>query len=105
MTVRIPEPLPGLTYGEAVRGTATIAESAKIVLPYTTLSATKDGPAVWRVDAVSGTVSLSPIVIDRFETGQIVIDTGIEEGDRIVARGAQLLYPGRPVRAVAPQSM
>ncbi len=100
VTVRIPAPPPDLTFGEAVRGTTTIAESAKIVLPYTALSATTDGPAVWTVDATSGAVSLTPVVVERYETGQIVLRDGIEDGDRIVTRGAQLLYPGRVVRAV-----
>jgi RND family efflux transporter MFP subunit len=100
VTVRIPEPPRNLSYGEAVRGTATIAEPARIVLPYTVLSATNDGPAVWLVDAASGAVSLKPVEVERYETSQIVLNSGLDDGDRIVARGAQLLYPGRVVRAV-----
>jgi membrane fusion protein, multidrug efflux system len=100
VTVRIPEPPPGMSFGEAVRGTATIAEPAKIVLPYTALSATTDGPAVWLVDAASGAVSLRQVAVERYETGRIVLASGLEDGDRVVARGAQLLYPGRVVRAV-----
>lgn len=89
-----------LTYGEAVRGTVTITEPDRIVLPYTVLSSTAAGPAVWRVAPESGHVTLSPIEIDRYETGQIVLAGGVAPGDRIVARGAQLLYPGRQVQAI-----
>lgn len=100
VTVRIPEPPSDLTFGEAVRGTTTIAEPAKIVLPYTALSATREGPAVWTVDPASGAVSLTPVAVERYETGRIVLSGGIEDGDRVVTRGAQLLYPGRVVRTV-----
>lgn len=100
VTVRVADPPPGLTYGEAVRGTATIVEPEEIVLPYTVLSATGDKPAVWQVDPAKDAVSLKPIEVKRYETGRIVVSGGVENGDRIVARGAQLLYPGRVVRAV-----
>ena len=100
VTVRISDPLPGLTYGEAVRGTATVSEPARIVVPYSALSAVGNDPAVWLVDPATNAVSLKRIEIERYETGWIVIADGIESGDRIVARGAQLLYPGRVVRAV-----
>ncbi len=100
VTVQVTDPPQGLTYGEAVRGTATIKEPGKIVLPYTTLSAIGDGPAVWQVDPETHTVALKPIKVERYQTGQIVVADGIESGDQIVARGAQLLYPGRVVRAV-----
>ena len=100
VTVRVTDPPPGLTYGEAVRGTATIVEPEEIVLPYTVLSATGDKPAVWQVDPATNAVSLKPIGVRRYETGRIVVSGGVENGDRIVARGAQLLYPGRVVRAV-----
>ena len=43
-------------------------------------------------------VSLHPVTIDRYETGRILIRNGVEDGDWIVGKGAQLLYPGRLVR-------
>lgn len=70
-----------------------------MILPYTAISATAEGPAVWQVDPATMAVSSLPIRIERYETGRIVVASGIADGTLIVARGAQLLYPGRVVRA------
>ncbi|MCB1429422.1 MAG: efflux RND transporter periplasmic adaptor subunit [Nitratireductor sp.] len=100
ITVSISDPPAGLAYGEAVRGTATMIEPDKIVLPYTALSVTADGPAVWLQDPQSGRVSLRQIGVESYETGRIVVSDGVAAGDLVVARGSQFLYPGRKVRAV-----
>ncbi len=97
--VHVSDPPEGLTFGEAVRGTAAQSEPARVSLPYTAISATAAGPAVWQVDPATMAVSTLPIAIDRYETGRIVVAAGIADGALIVARGAQLLYPGRIVRA------
>lgn len=96
--VRVSDPPPGLALGEPVRGTATLAEPARVILPYTAISATAAGPAVWQVDP--GTMAVTPVAIavERYETGRIVVASGIADGALIVAKGAQLLYPGRIVR-------
>ncbi|MCY1126497.1 efflux RND transporter periplasmic adaptor subunit [Frigidibacter sp. RF13] len=99
VNIDIPDPPPGLIYGEAVRGTSTTEEPGTLVVPYTALAATGAGPAVWRVDPATGAVSLAPIEVGRYETGWIVVAGGLQPGDRIVGRGAQLLFPGRLVRA------
>ena len=44
-------------------------------------------------------VSLRAITVERYETGRIILSDGLEENEQVVARGAQLLYPGRVVRA------
>ncbi|MGC9369951.1 MAG: efflux RND transporter periplasmic adaptor subunit [Paracoccaceae bacterium] len=98
VTVEIPEGAPGLTYGDAVRGTITRAETPHVMLPHTAMTARADGPAVWVVDPDSMTVSLRPIRVARFETGRIVVQDGLPEGTLVVTRGAHLLYPGRVVR-------
>lgn len=98
--VAIDTPPEGLTFGEAVRGTVVRTGPARVILPYSAISATVDGPSVWRVDPGTMAVSAQPIVIDRYETGRIVVASGIEDGMLIVAKGAQLLFPGRIVRAV-----
>ncbi|MCB1384628.1 MAG: efflux RND transporter periplasmic adaptor subunit [Nitratireductor sp.] len=100
ITVRIDNPPPGLTYGEAVRGTATVTEPGQIVLPYTVLSASGDAPAVWTVDPETRAVTLTPIEVERYLTGRIVVASGLGAGDLVVARGAQFLFPGRVVQAV-----
>ena len=97
-TVEVINPPAGLSYGEPVRGSATRTAEPQVSLPYSVISATADGPAVWQVDPDTMQVSLVPISIDRYETGRILLSDGVEEGTWVVSKGAQLLYPGRTVR-------
>lgn len=99
VTLAISDPPAGLTYGEAVRGTTRMAREERVVLPYTVLSVTTEGPAVWKVDPESHKVALIPVTIESYLSGAIVLAGGVAKGDLIVGRGAQLLFPGRVVRA------
>lgn len=90
---------PGVALGAAVRGTVTTTEGAHITLPGWSLGALGGRPAVWVVDPATWTVSQRPITILRHDTGGIVVDSGLDPGELVVGRGAQLLYPGRPVVA------
>lgn len=98
VTVAIDNPPDDLTFGEAVRGSVTVEGKDLIVLPFSAMSANATGPAVWQVNPETMAVTLTPITIDRFETGRILISDGIADGALIVGRGAQLLYPGRVVQ-------
>ena len=91
----------GIEYGDAVRGSTTESVGVAVVLPYSAMSASAQGPAVWVVDPQTMRVSLAQITVDRFETGNILVADGIEEGALVVSAGAQLLYPGRLVRTEA----
>jgi len=97
-TVEVLNPPAGLGFGEPVRGSAARTSIAQVSLPYSVISATADGPAVWQVDPDTMQVSLQPVMIDRYETNRILLNGGIEEGAWVVGKGAQLLYPGRTVR-------
>lgn len=97
VTVEIPAPPQGLTFGEAVRGTASFTQEGKIFLPYTSLARVGNQPAVWRIDPASNTVALVPIEIEWYESGRFVVGSGLTAGDRVIGRGAQLLFPGREV--------
>lgn len=98
VTVGLDNPPAKLSYGDPVRGSVTLQGPARVVLPYTAITATADGPAVWQVDPKTMAVSLLPVSIDRYETASVVISEGVSDGTMIVTRGAQLLYPGRTVR-------
>jgi membrane fusion protein, multidrug efflux system len=96
--VAIPSPPDGITYGDPVRGTATRTQGQLVNLPFDAMTASADGPAVWKVDPQSMEVSLHPVKVERYATGEVLLAGGVEDGEWIVTRGAQLLYPGRIVR-------
>jgi RND family efflux transporter MFP subunit len=98
--VSVIDPPERLSYGDAVRGTVSFQGPPLMALPYTALTATSEGPAVWTVDPATMQVATTPVTIARFETGRILLADGLAEGAIVVTRGAHLLYPGRVVRDV-----
>ena len=96
--IEVMNPPDDIGFGEPVRGTASRPAAAQVSLPFTAVSASADGPAVWVVDQDTMQVLLQPVEIDRYETDRILLKSGVSDGDWIVTKGAQLLYPGRTVR-------
>ena len=92
-------PLAGLSFGDPVRGSAIQSAGEGIELPWSAITATADGPAVWIVDPATRSVSLRQVTLRRYESGKFVLESGVEPGEQVVSLGAQLLYPGRTVRA------
>lgn len=84
--------------GAAVRGTVHFPAGIGIEVPRTALSATGSQPAIWLVDDTNR-VHLAPVVIKRFTTDSVVLQSGVSPGDRVVGAGSQLLYPGREITA------
>ncbi|WP_232962191.1 efflux RND transporter periplasmic adaptor subunit [Paracoccus tegillarcae] len=82
--------------GTAVRGTVRFPVKSAISVPWTTLTRSGADPAVWLVGE-DGTVSLAPVVIERFSNGAVFVGSGLEEGQVVVGAGSQMLYPGRAV--------
>jgi RND family efflux transporter MFP subunit len=100
VTVAVDTPPAGLAYGDPVRGSVVRTSPAHVSLPYSVITATADGPAVWRVDPDTMAVTLLPVTVDRYETGRVILAGGIEDGTLVVGKGSQLLYPGRVVQPV-----
>lgn len=100
VTVAMPSLPPGVSFGDAIVGTIQRGDAAQVSLPWSAISATVDGPAVWVVDPATHAVSLRPVQVLRYETGRIVLAGGVSDGEQVVGLGANLLYPGRIVRPV-----
>lgn len=67
-----------------------------VALPWDALSREQGRPAVWRIDAQQR-VSLVQVQVSRYDAGRVLVAAGLQDGDLIVARGGQLLYPGQRV--------
>ena len=87
--------------GAPVRGIVTREARPVVRLPWTALTADDAGPAVWVVDEAM-TVSLRPVEVGRYEDGSFTVSAGLEPGETVVGKGANLLYPGRTVQQVEP---
>ncbi len=101
VTVTVLNKPADVNFGDAVLGTIDHPEPARISLPWTAITATAAGPAVWIVDPASGRVALRQVEIARYESGHVILAGGLRPGDEVVGLGSQLLYPGRVVTGVA----
>jgi RND family efflux transporter MFP subunit len=95
--VAIQNPPPAMTLGSAIAGTAGTKPATEITVPWTALMATGSKPAVWIVDPKTSTASLKPVIIGAYEAGAVLIEEGLEAGDRVVIDGGKLLSSGQPV--------
>lgn len=95
--IAIDSPPAKMTLGSAVMGTVRWTPRDRIVVPWSALTVAGGAPAVWVVDPAGGTVSLKPIAVDSYDTGIIVIKSGLQPGDRVVTDGGKLLSPGQMV--------
>ncbi|MGO4909454.1 efflux RND transporter periplasmic adaptor subunit [Pseudorhodobacter sp. W20_MBD10_FR17] len=92
------ETLPaGLSYGDPVRGTVTIQDTDRVTLPWSSITAQASGPAVWLIDPQTHQAALREVSVLRYISGQVVLSSGVEAGEIVVSKGAQLLYPGQTV--------
>jgi multidrug efflux pump subunit AcrA (membrane-fusion protein) len=91
--VGIEHPPAAMTLGAAVIGENRLQPRNVVIVPWSALSSENGQPAVWVIDAQTRTVSLKPITIEDYETGKVVVRTGLHAGDVIVTAGAQFLRP------------
>lgn len=86
--------------GASVAASIALPPISGFALPWGALFRDKDGPAVWVVDPSAQTVSLKPVVIDRYLADKVIVASGLTAGDLVVTAGTQMLYPGQAVTSV-----
>lgn len=95
---RIDNPPQGIDLlGSPVQGAVHFPAGKGIAVPWTALTADGAQPAVWTVDARNRAI-LTPVRIERFANGMVILAAGLKPGQIVVGAGSQLLYPGRQVR-------
>jgi RND family efflux transporter MFP subunit len=87
--------------GTPVLGHVRIVKPPVIHLPWQALTATAQGPAVWRVDPATMAVALAPVTVASYGADEVLVSAGLAPGDLVVGAGSQSLYPGRVIE-VAP---
>ena len=97
--------LPGAGDSVSLGMTATLtladpATTRVARLPLSALFSEGGGPSFYVVDD-KGEVSLKPVAVKSYESNDVVISGGVEEGARVVALGVQKLDPAQKVRVVS----
>lgn len=70
-------------------------------LPLSALFNQGEGPALYVADSKTGTVTLRPVTVKTYESNDVLISGGVDEGAKVVALGVQKLDPAEKVRVVS----
>lgn len=73
-------------------------------LPLSALFNEGRGPALYVVNPAEGSLSLKPVEVFAYEAREVLIRSGVENGQQVVTLGVQKLDPRQRVRIVQPQS-
>jgi RND family efflux transporter MFP subunit len=98
--------LPGVGDDVQLGMTATLTLSDRAServarLPLSALFNQGAGPAVYVANAKTGTVILKPVTVKAYESNDVLIGGGVDEGANVVALGVQKLDPAEKVKIVS----
>jgi|SRR5450756_150873 len=97
--------LPGAGDSVSLGMTATLtladAATTRVArLPLSALFSEGGGPSFYVVDD-KGEVSLKPVAVKSYESNDVVISGGVDEGAKVISLGVQKLDPAQKVRVVS----
>jgi hypothetical protein len=69
-------------------------------LPLSALFSESNEPSLYLVDD-KGDVTLKPVAVKSYESNDVVISGGVDEGAKVVTLGVQKLDPSQKVRVVS----
>ncbi|MDH7796323.1 RND family efflux transporter MFP subunit [Beijerinckia sp. GAS462] len=95
--VTIPNTPPDMALGAAVAGSTTLRGAQAVLLPWEALFSDRGAPAVWTIDRATRAVTLTPVTVLTYNSGNVAISKGLANGQGVVAAGTQLLRPGQIV--------
>lgn len=100
LRLTLPAEAPAWPLGTPVVARLPAPTEAIVSLPWPALTRDGDLPAVWRLDDQQR-ARLTVVEVVRFEAGRVLLASGLAQGDRVVAAGGQLLYPGQRVEVAS----
>ncbi|AIJ88595.1 efflux transporter [Brucella melitensis bv. 1 str. Rev.1] len=86
-----------MALGAIVTGTVHMDARQVIVLPWSAMASEAGRTAVWRVDRDTHVATLVPIKVLAYEKERVIVESGLNNGELIVTKGAQMLRSGEPV--------
>ncbi|WP_027529267.1 efflux RND transporter periplasmic adaptor subunit [Bradyrhizobium sp. WSM3983] len=97
----LPEADDKVSLGMTATLTLSDAATERVArLPLSALFNEGGKPSFYVVDD-NGAVTLKPVAVKSYDSNDVVITSGVEEGAKIVALGVQKLDPGQKVRVVS----
>jgi RND family efflux transporter MFP subunit len=96
--VTLKNPPPQLRFGMSIGGRLKTDGGFAVALPLSALFEANGAPAVWVLDRQTGSLSLRPITLARYEANTVVVASGLVKGDVVVTAGVNTLRVGQKVR-------
>jgi RND family efflux transporter MFP subunit len=92
---------PAVGIGMTATVTLTAPDPAPVArLPVSALFAEGAGPAMFVINSAAGTAELRPVTLAGYDGRDVLVSTGLANGDLVVALGVHKLDPGQKVRIV-----
>ena len=98
--ITLKKPPPQVRFGMSIAGRLKGNSTVAVALPLAALFEKDDSPAVWLFDQQSGSLSLRPVTVARYEASTVIIADGLAKGDVVVTAGVNTLRVGEKVRLV-----
>jgi RND family efflux transporter MFP subunit len=92
-----------MVLGSTVSATVSTQAARSVELPWSALTKQGKQPAVWLLDR-DDKAALHVVKIGRYLTDKVVISDGLNNGDRVVVAGGQLLHPQQAVEIAGDES-
>lgn len=92
--VGISEVPPQMALGAIVTGTVHMGGQKVFVLPWSALTSDSGKTAVWKVAKDTKLAMLVPVQVLAFEKERVIVTSGLNAGDLVVTKGAQMLRAG-----------
>jgi RND family efflux transporter MFP subunit len=96
--VTLQDPPPSLRFGMSLGGRWKGSPAPVVALPLSVLFEKNGSPAVWVFDPQSGSATLKPVTVARYEAETVVIASGLAKADTVIAAGINTLREGQKVR-------
>ena len=94
--VTLQHPPPSIRFGMSIGGRWKSDPALLVTLPLSTLFEKKGTPAVWVFDPQSGSATLKPVTVARYEAETVVrIASGLAKGEIVISAGVNTLREGR----------
>jgi RND family efflux transporter MFP subunit len=96
--VTLKDPPPSLRFGMSIGGRWKGSTAPVVALPLSVVFEKNGSPAVWVFDPQSGSATLQPVAVARYEAETVVIAGGLAKGDLVITAGINTLREGQKVR-------
>jgi RND family efflux transporter MFP subunit len=98
----IPDADDDVQLGMTATLTLSDAADARVArLPLSALFNQGDGPSLYVADDTSGAITRKRVVVKGYESNDVLIDGGVDEGADVVVVGVQKLDPGQKIKVVS----